>query len=67
MSKIHYAGECRTRNMHILPGWAACCSGFKAEKIRAEGRHSFDRAKVNCAACLKVITKHDAHAAAGGK
>lgn len=49
----HYAGELRTSRLYILPGWAACCSGHKAEEIRRAKAHTYDRSKVTCKACLK--------------
>lgn len=57
MKAIHYAGAVRTMRMRVLPGWAACCSGEKADRIRAESRHTYDPAKVTCAACKRVMTK----------
>lgn len=59
-SVTHYAGEIIHANGHVLPGWAACCSGEKAMKIRAERRHTLDREKVTCRGCLKMIEKADA-------
>ena len=56
---IHYAGEIRARRLHVLPGWAACCSGIKAEEIRAERRNTYMRGAVTCRRCLAVIAKHD--------
>lgn len=57
--KIHYAGEIKHARGWILPGWAACCYGDKAEKIRRERQHTLDRSKVTCASCLKMIGKAD--------
>jgi hypothetical protein len=63
MSKIlHYAGEIQFANGHRLPGWAACCSGDMAVKIRDDGMHTYIRGQVTCKACLKMIDKHDAWA-----
>ena len=59
-SVTHYAGEIVHANGHVLPGWAACCYGEKAEKIRRERRHILDREKVTCRGCLKMIEKADA-------
>lgn len=61
--KIHYAGPIKKHRMKILPGWAACCSGPKAEEIRNSGWHSNIRSEVTCAACLRQIKAHDAYAA----
>lgn len=53
--KIHYAGPIRTRRVRVLAGWAACCSGRRAEQIRADGQHTYERDKVTCGACLRMI------------
>jgi len=60
--KIHYSGGLRTRlgkrgARIALRGWAACCSGEKAEKARREGNQTNIRADVTCAACLKLFEK----------
>lgn len=52
---LHYAGPVRTKRMRILPGWAACCSGEKAEKIRALGHNTMLPGAVTCQACLKIM------------
>lgn len=57
MKAIHYAGAVRTARMRVLPGWAACCSGDKADRIRAEGQHTYDPTKVTCTACKRVMAK----------
>jgi len=57
MAKIHYSGAVRTSRTKILPGWAACCSGLKADKIRADGNNTADPDKVTCASCLRVMAK----------
>lgn len=57
MKKVHYSGPVRTPKLKILPGWAACCSGDRAERIRAEGRNTLIIAEVTCKACLRVIAK----------
>ena len=54
-TKIHYSGEVITQNMRILPGWAACCSGEQAERIRAARNNSTDPDAVTCAACWRVM------------
>jgi len=59
MKKIHYSGAVRTPRTKILPGWAACCSGVKADRIRADGNNTADPAKVTCAACLRVMAKDE--------
>ena len=55
--KIHYAGAVTAGRTHVLPGWAACCSGHRAEKIRAERQNTRDPEKVTCAACLKMMVR----------
>ena len=55
--KLHFAGAVRTPRMMILAGWAACCSGYRAEQIREEGRNTHDREAVTCRACLRVMAK----------
>jgi hypothetical protein len=56
-SKIHYAGAVRTPTMKILPGWAACCSGDKAERIRLSGANTWEPALVTCMACKRAMAK----------
>lgn len=57
--KIHFAGGLVVRRggytTSISPGYAACCSGDRAVAIRRQGNHSYIRADVNCARCLKVL------------
>ena len=55
--KIHYAGAVRTPTVKILPGWAACCSGDKADRIRSAGANTYDPEMVTCAACRRVMAK----------
>lgn len=55
--KIHYAGSVRTPKMRILAGWAACCSGDRADGIRAEGAHTRAVSAVTCKACLRMMAK----------
>ena len=55
--KMHYAGAVRTPRMNILGGWAACCSGEKAERIKAEGLNTYDIGGVTCAACKRTMAK----------
>jgi len=54
---IHYAGGVRTARMMILGGWAACCSGDKAERIRATGKNTLVLDEVTCKACLRVMSR----------
>jgi hypothetical protein len=55
--RIHYAGAVRYGRTHILAGWAACCSGPKAERIRATGQHTYTPADVTCAACRRAMMR----------
>lgn len=58
--KIHYAGELRYTKTdgtttEIYGGWAACCFGPRAEKIKLAGTHTYDSAKVTCGTCQKLM------------
>lgn len=55
--RIHYAGSARYGRTRILAGWAACCSGTTADRIRATGQHTYVPADVTCAACRRVMVK----------
>ena len=55
--RIHYAGEVYTKRSHGFAGWAACCSGSKAERIRAERWNTYEPAEVTCKACLRVMAR----------
>jgi hypothetical protein len=52
---LHYAGPIRTTTTYILAGWAACCSGDRAVRIRAEGRNTYIPERVTCKACLRMM------------
>lgn len=58
---IHYAGALRIVRgntvTRISAGYAACCSGPRAEAIRARGNHTHDEDKVTCKRCLKAIAQ----------
>jgi hypothetical protein len=63
----HWAGGVRYRVgregvVYMLPGWPACCSGDRAESIRAQHAQTFDRAAVTCARCRELLAKSDAYA-----
>lgn len=64
---MHYRGEAKYKIRGyvrtVLAGWAVCCSGDKAYAVRANGNHTYDRAKVTCTKCLSVLEKSDAYAA----
>ena len=62
---IHYAGAVQTPTVRILGGWAACCSGDRARRIRAEGRHTYDLLAVTCRTCLRVMARDPRLARAG--
>lgn len=58
--KIHYAGALSFRRsdgalVEIASGYAACCSGPKARKIRGQGNHTWDRKAVTCVPCQKLM------------
>lgn len=53
---VHYSGGvlyCTGAQgcTEMLPGWPACCSGRRAEKIAAAGEQSTDIARVTCPRC----------------
>lgn len=59
---IHYAGGLRwatARNTvtTVLAGWAACCSGRRAEAIRRRGMHSYLPEAVTCKSCKAAIAR----------
>lgn len=60
--KIHYASRIDHARGIVLAGWAACCSGDRAIRIRERGQHSRNRADVTCKSCLDMIAKGDAWA-----
>ena len=55
--KIHYAGAVRTKRLKILPGWAACCSGDRANEIRESGMHTYEPDEVTCAKCISMMKR----------
>jgi hypothetical protein len=57
--KVHYAGGVVTRTATMLPGWAACCSGERAKKIRIDGTQTYTMSLVTCGACLKQIARQE--------
>jgi len=58
MRKIHYAGALSRRGMRIFSGWAACCTGPRAEKIRASGANTLDVSLVTCKSCLRTMSAY---------
>ena len=55
--KIHYAGAIETPSLKILPGWAACCSGRRADSIRDAGHNTYDPALVTCKNCKRMLER----------
>lgn len=58
--KIHYAGSLSfTKSngvrVEISAGFAACCSGGRAEAIAKNGLHTYDRRDVTCERCAHAI------------
>lgn len=63
--KIHYKGELYVpmasgSTLHVMGGWAACCSGDRARKIRERGQNTYDESEVTCKRCLALIQKAEA-------
>jgi hypothetical protein len=67
MSNLFYAGRAthyigglswtvRGIRTTILPGWAACCSGKRAEIIRLNGNGTTEPRKVTCKLCLRSMS-----------
>lgn len=59
---MHYAGAlewCDARGMKtsVSAGWSACCSGSRAEAIRAKGQNTDDPSRVTCRLCLRNMFK----------
>lgn len=62
MSAMHYAGALRWKGkrghvIEILPGWAACCSGDRARKIRQSRANTYYILLVTCKACLRTVER----------
>ena len=59
--RIHYSGACcydtRGTTVHVGGGYAACCSGDKARRLRRGGRHTEDVKAVTCKHCLAILAK----------
>lgn len=60
--KIHYAGELKVplangSTTHIFGGWAACCSGDRARKIRERKQNTRYEHEVTCKTCLRQMQK----------
>jgi hypothetical protein len=58
--KIHYAGALEIRRgdrvTKIAEGYAACCSGRRANKIRGQGNHTWMLERVTCKPCMRLLT-----------
>lgn len=61
----HYEGGMTIGTTTWLPGWPCCCSGRRAEAIRAAGNLTSDRGRVDCRACLRQLRRHEASRAVG--
>jgi hypothetical protein len=64
--KVHYAGSIQYKAkkgpiVTIAPGFAACCTGDRAQKIALEGMHTYRTTNVTCAHCQKLIERHRAY------
>jgi hypothetical protein len=60
--KIHYSGGLRIFGKNggvttLYAGYPCCAYGERAEKIKRDGNHTENDAKVSCAACLKLIDR----------
>lgn len=60
--KMHFRGALqwttgRGVKTVIAAGWAACCSGIKADRIRTRGQNTYDKSKVDCKGCLAAMRK----------
>ena len=59
--KIHYSGaicyDTARSTAHISGGYAACCSGDRAIKIRRDGNTTRDVKKVTCWHCRVILEK----------
>ena len=62
--RVHYAG-CLTwfrrgTRTTVFAGFAACCSGIKADGIRRSGNSTFERTHVTCAPCrVRIMWAED--------
>lgn len=62
-TKVHYSGGIVFGGGSRLPGWACCCFGDRAEKIRDTGTYTEHKKDVTCKGCLKMIEKQEAYKA----
>lgn len=58
---IHYAGSLcwntRDSTITISSGFAACCSGQRAERIADRGEHTWRPCDVTCGQCLRQMAR----------
>lgn len=56
---IHWAGGLRIergeRLIKMLPGFPACVSGDRAIRIANEGTQTWEKSRVTCKRCLKLL------------
>ncbi len=61
MSAVHFSGGLSYRSgggvTTLLAGWAACCSGDRAWRIKRLVRLTRDPAAATCKTCLRMIEK----------
>jgi len=55
----HYGGGLIVGSTTWASGWPCCCSGRRAEAIRANDNLTADRAEVDCEACLRQLRRRD--------
>ena len=55
--KMHYCGEVYLKRGHRAAGWAVCCSGAQAYKIRDQGKQTQQIASVTCKQCLNLYER----------
>jgi len=60
--KIHWGGGITTEKKNnltkYLPGFPCCCSGYRAEFIKAKNYLTTDIKNVTCQNCLRLIVAH---------
>ncbi len=59
---IHYAGALSWRSAaermtSVTAGFAACCSGERAERIARDEAHTYDLTAVTCGACKRAMQR----------
>lgn len=61
-TKIHWGGETSIINkrgalIKTLSGFPCCCSGYRAELVKARGDLTTDPEKVTCTNCIKRLER----------